>query len=165
MTTLKQVLKLVNLFQEKHLQLNDFRFGDVTELLSNGDIKYPALFCDINPTKIDKVNMETVFNLSFWAADLSNVSGGTKLNEIDVLSDLTQVCQDLITMLDDYLYQDEFEVKDISDIEYLINGNEDCAILAKFNISISVDYILNPCGIPTIDAIDKFNYKLPINLD
>lgn len=151
MTSLKQILRKVRHFQENHLQINDFRFGDVTQLLNNGDIKYPALFCDINPTSIDRVNMETVFNLSFWIADLSNVSGDTRLNEIDVLSDLTKIAEDLVSLFSSYKMQDEWEVKEVTDVEYLMDGNEDCAILAKFNISLALDYIPNDCSIPFQD--------------
>jgi hypothetical protein len=148
MTSLKQVLQRIKIYQESHLQLNDFRFGDVTQHLSNGDIKYPSLFCDINPTGIDAEDKSIIFNLSFWVADLANVSTSTRVSEIEVLSDLTRIVQDLISLFKAYDMQDEWEIKTISNIDYFIEGNEDCAILAKFDIGFSLDYLFNYCSLP-----------------
>ena len=146
--SIKQILKRIEEFQQSHLQMKDYRYGDVTLHLADSDVKYPALFVDINPVKQDWQNKVTTHTVSFWIADLANVSNATRENEIDVISDLTQIYGDFVLWLTSYQNQEDFVVRNITDGTYILNGNEDAAIILKFDASLDVDLILSENSIP-----------------
>jgi hypothetical protein len=177
--TLNSVVNRLESLALSHRQINHVFFGEVVEFLANGDIQYPACCFDINNSVISKEEHLTKFTFEVWFLDLANVDMLSSANELDVLSDLTDIAQDYIAMLFFVDYQDDFTITPSSNIEYFREKFEDLTIAAKITVTVAVDFLADRCAVPAsgvtfepgtqygpsvrIDANTVYNYMYQAN--
>lgn len=160
--TFRQIIQGVQTFQRGHLQINSFRFGDITKNLNLSNIAYPALFADIQAATIDKGQRQTFFPVQFWFVDRVNVVENEVENEVEIISDLSQMAGDLIAFLSDWELQEMFLIGDTSQVEFLYNEAADKTISTKITVNISVDYVPSLCAVPSTE--NAFSYMQTVDL-
>ncbi len=89
MVTLNQVIKNLNSIADAHYQIKSFGSGDVQEFATSGVTNYPAMWVGYENSRVE--GRAYVHVLRVYIADRL-IKG--KKNELDVLSDVQQVCLD-----------------------------------------------------------------------
>ena len=145
--TLKQVISRIETLILAHRQINHFFFGEVAERLTNGDVSYPAVFADMIAGNIDKDDRLTTYNFEFYVCGLVNVAEGAQANEIEVMSDLTSIAEDIKAMLSYNDYKD-WDISTSTDMEYLREEMEDLVLCVKLKIGIATRYNSDRCSVP-----------------
>tara|TARA_R110002074_G_scaffold333560_1_gene503796 strand:- start:29 stop:520 length:492 start_codon:yes stop_codon:yes gene_type:complete len=107
--TLNQLIKLFNDFSDDHFQLNDFGYGDTSEIGTSRKMEFPYLWITHRtPSRINVTNKTAIpqFTLTVVVADqlsdIENVgddNGSASNNEQEILSDMFQVLQDFVTYI------------------------------------------------------------------
>jgi hypothetical protein len=177
--TLNAVVNRLESLALSHRQINHVFFGEVVEFLANGDIQYPACCFDINNSVISREEHLTKFNFEIWFLDLVDIDILANGNQLDVLSDLTNIAQDYLAMLFFVDYQDDFTITPSSNIEYFREKFEDLTIAAKITVTVAVDFTADRCAVPAsgvtfepgtqygpsvrIDANTVYNYMYQAN--
>lgn len=146
--TLNQVIKRIETLALNHRQLNHFFVGDPVEYLTNGDVRYPACFLELQGSRIDKEARQTIFSFRFWLCDLEDIAIDSSANEIELQSDLTSICEDIVAMLAFTEYTD-WDVFTPGNIQYFKDKFEDLVIAAAMTIEIGVRFDANRCQVPT----------------
>jgi hypothetical protein len=147
--TLNQVIQRIKKIAEDHKQINSFRFGDVVEWLSNGEIKYPACFCDLTNSTISRNENQTRHTIEVWFCDLGNVSGESRENEIEVISDLTGIAEDFAALLN-YSGYDDWTVENNFQLQHFKEKFEDWTYAVRMTITVSSFFLDDRCQVPTV---------------
>ena len=162
--TLNQLITRLESLALSHKQINHFFVGDITEWLANGDLKYPCVFVELNPTVISRTDHRTKYNLSIWFLDLVNVDLKTRQNEMDVMSDLTAIAEDFTALLNQVDLADDLTMNMDYNLEYFREKFEDMTLAAKLDIEVGVDYRSDRCQVPSTDVVfDKTYTDMLIN--
>lgn len=146
--TLNQVIARIEAIALSHKQINSFEFGDVVDFLQGLDVVYPACFLDMSNAVFSKAEKVTTFNFRFWFCDLVNVSEGAKGNELEVQSDLTSTCEDIIALLSSPTYDRTWSISDTSPATFYTEKFEDMVGAISIDISISVRFASDRCQVP-----------------
>jgi hypothetical protein len=146
--TLNQVIQRVQGLAGSHKQINTFFFGNIIEWLSNGEVKYPACFVDVNEGVIDFTSRQTHYSVELWLADLENVDQDARSNEFEVFSDLSSIAQDLVAMIRDYTLQDDWTIAEVYPMKLMKEKFEDVTCAVMVTIEISTDFISDNCQVP-----------------
>jgi len=148
--TLNNIISYIQTMAESHKQIKSFFFGLRDEWLSNGDIQYPAMFVELKTAKVSRITRNTTYSFVCVLADLSDVASHAQENEFEVESDLTQIAEDMVSLM-------QFESDKNSDfqsskeviLEYFTDTLEDIDIAVGFQFDISTRYAANRCQVPT----------------
>lgn len=157
--TLNQILQRLRSLALSHKQINDFYFGDPHEFTANGDITYPCVFVEQIPGLIDRILKEQRFSFRIYFLDLVHVAERTEENETEVLSDMSSVAGDFLSILLSPTYQDDWIIGETAPIAPVTESLEDMAAGVFMEVSISVDFTADSCVLPTDDV------ELPTELD
>lgn len=149
---IKNIIAKIKAFKENHRMLNDFRFGDASKYLNSGDLLYPALCMDINPTDSNEKDREAIYSFSFWVFDMISTAAGAESNEVDLISDNTEIALDLISYLKSNINQELWMIlEDSVKIDYSIGVDLDNCLSAKFDLSFKIEHLYNYSEIAKID--------------
>jgi hypothetical protein len=159
--SLNQIIARLRSLALAHKQINHFFFGDVPEFDSREDITYPACFCEQQPGGIDRVNKQQRFNFRLYFVDLVHVSERTEENETEVLSDMTQVAGDLLSMLMNPLYQDDWTILDTAQVIPVTESLGDMGAGVVMDVSILIDFFADSCQVPAEDVEFDQTYDMP----
>ena len=110
--TLNQIRNKIRVFAAGHGQIVTAKFCKQHELLEEGDIKYPALYYDLETGRKEKSQM--VYSMSAIIADRINPE---KDNEAEVWNDAMLIADDLLGFLDgeeDWTLEDGAPIKPFS---------------------------------------------------
>lgn len=146
--TLNQVLIRLEALALSHKQINHFYFGDMVEWLANGEVKYPAVFVDMQAGSISKDAKQTGWDFEVWFCDLANVSESSRKNEMEVFSDLTSIAEDYRAMLEYNEFRDWY-IGESSGLQYFKEKFEDITYAIRLNVHIGKLYDSNRCQIPS----------------
>lgn len=150
--TLNQIIARVRSLSLSHLQVNHFYYGDAHEFLSNGDITYPAVFLESQPGTIDRITKTQTYNFRLSSYDLVNVATDTEANETEVLSDRSSVIDDLIAMMSNPVYQDDWTIGTTIAKGLPTEKFEDMCAGAEVDISVVIEYLSDSCVVPAEDV-------------
>lgn len=126
------------MFANQHGQLESFNFGDVESFISSDRIKYRAMNVDLEPGNISSSGNTTSYNLSCVIMDLT--AKELRKDELDVLSDLSSIAEDVVSMIKNPIYQDDYWSGDDFPVEYMVGAFQDSLVVLKFPIQINVDF-------------------------
>ncbi|CAB5217984.1 hypothetical protein UFOVP208_35 [uncultured Caudovirales phage] len=146
--TLVQVVQRLEALALSHKQINHVFYGEVVEWLSNGEIRYPACCFDINNSVMSKEDRQIKFTFEVWFLDLVDIDILANGNQLDVMSDLTQIAGDFMAMLNFYDYQDDFTIVPSYNLEFYREKFEDLTIAVKTTVTIGIDYLSDRCAVP-----------------
>lgn len=150
--TLNQIIQRIRSLSLSHRQVNSFYFGDVHEFDANGDITYPGVFLEQQPGSIDRVAKQLRYNFRLFCLDLVNVSEQTEGNETDVLSDMHGVAIDIVSMMMNAFYQDDWMIVDTAVVLPVTESLGDMVAGAVLEIGVLVDFIADSCVVPGDDV-------------
>jgi hypothetical protein len=80
------------------------------------------------------------------------VAEDTEGNETEVLSDCTQIAEDLLAMLMSPNYQDDWEIADTTVVSPFTEGLSDIVAGVVMDIGIMVEFIADSCQVPSSDV-------------
>lgn len=146
--TLNQVIKRLETLALSHKQINHFFIGDIDEFLDDSDVQYPALFCEIKPSRNSRTERLTTFNFSFYFLDLVGLSSDSLRNEWDVKSDMTSIALDYLAMLMYSGYQSDWDISTDSSMEFADYQLQDLASGVRIDVGVSVRFDANRCQVP-----------------
>lgn len=146
--TLNQVIQKVQSLAKSHKQIRTVAFGDVVELVANTGIHYPACNVDINSGSMDLASKQAFVTVQIYLLDLINVAENTRGNEIEVLSDLFSIGQDLYALISDYAIQDDWTIDKQSSVQFMREKFDDEVGAVMFTLNISTDYLKDVCQVP-----------------
>jgi len=107
-TTINQIVTLFSYFAQAHPLKPDFGFGEVSQLGTSRQMGFPYvwMFSDTSNGVTNANNQTPIFNLTFLLVDkiniqnnYNNINGSGSNNEQEVLSDMYQLAQDLVTYI------------------------------------------------------------------
>jgi len=150
--TLNNVIYKLQAFAELHKQVKHFDTGDLVDILTNGDITYPACFLEQLNGSVSISSKVTDFSFRIWFCDLADTATESQRNEVEVKSDLTSICEDYAAMLNSEAKSNSDFILSNTDfqIEYFTEKFEDVVIAAAMNITIGTKYLANRCQVPAI---------------
>jgi len=111
--TLNQLKKIFNDFQQRHLQLNSFYYGNVDKIGDSVEFVYPMFGVipgDVIVTNVTAGQQRSVrFRYTILVADLEKRDD---TNETEIHSDALQILGDFISEIDenDFFYDNEIEI-------------------------------------------------------
>lgn len=148
--TLNNIFNYLQILGDSHKQLKTTIINDRDEWLSNGSIQYPAMFLELKTAKVSRINRQTTYTFVCLLADLSNVSTFAQENQPDVQSDLTQIAEDIVSLLQyESDKNSDFQASKEITLEYLSDTLEDVTNAIGFQFDISTKYSSNRCQVPT----------------
>lgn len=153
--TLNQVVKRIETIALRHRQINSFFFGDVVEYLTFGDITYPVCICDITRGNIDRDGRTTEYNVRLVLCDLADVAMNSKMNELEVQSDLTSIAQDILAMMNYSGYSDSWDIGSNVTMEFMSEKFDDIVMAVSMDIPVFTRYDSNRCWVPTTLTFEK----------
>ena len=139
--TINQIVKSIRDYANNHAQIKYVFFGAIYDRLSKQDVKYPALFFDIESSRILAKQTELRFSLYFLDRQLQETEG------LEVMSDMLLVAQDIVAQLRNN--QNLYDVSEIIPLDFLIETDPDYLAGVKITISLTIPNINNRCIIPT----------------
>jgi hypothetical protein len=146
--TVNQVIKRIRELTLGHKQIRTFRKGLVSDFFADKTAKYPAACLqDLNGT-ISLTGKATTLNYRLFLTDLVHVSQDTKENEDDVLSDMVSIAMDLLAQFNNGNY-DDWAVSTDSNLEFIVEGDNDLHAGIVFDFSVRIMYKQNICQVPT----------------
>jgi hypothetical protein len=93
--TLNNLVQQIKDLANAHQQIKSVYFGDFPDYLSKGsDNEYPSLYFDLTGGQVQERSVVLNFSLYFFDRMLHE-----ETNETEVLSDMLEVCQDIIAQL------------------------------------------------------------------
>lgn len=162
--TLNQVIARIERLARAHRQINYFYVGDSSEWLSNGEVQYPAVFCDYNNSEIDRANKKHKFTIELYFADQTNLNQDARRNELDVFSDLVSIAEDIYAMLS-YSRFFDWTIGENCSLTFLPYQKEDAYAEVKMTVEISTAYVSNRCQVPADILFEEDQSKELTNFD
>ena len=148
MVTLNQVITNLSNIASAHYQLKSFGNGSIQEFATSGTTNYPAMWVDYESPQVR--GRDYLHVLRIYVADRL-IKG--KKNEQDVLSDIQQICLDIIAQAQSKIYgwvlvSDNISLNLFSEPRF---GDEDAGYY--FDLTLKVPFEYNRCQIPFTAAI------------
>lgn len=141
--TLNQIVKQIKDLANAHQQIKSVYFGDLADYLSRGsDNEYPSLYFDLTGGQVQERSVILNFSLYFFDRMLHEDT-----NETEVLSDMLEVCQDIIAQL---RYNNfEFDEGLNTTLTFFTEDTPDLLAGVRADITLDIPYIANRCQVPS----------------
>ena len=141
--TLNQVVKTITDLGNAHQQIKSVYFGDLADYLSRGtDNTYPSLYFDLTGGSVQERGVTLNFSLYFFDRMLHE-----ETNETEVLSDMLEVCQDIIAQLRANTFDFDEGLNAI--LTFFTEDTPDLLAGVRADISIELTFIANRCQVPS----------------
>ena len=162
--TLNNIIDRLQTLAQAHKQIKKFYIGDVVDFLTLGDVEYPACFIEFNGGNIGLSDRQTSFAFKLWFCDLENIAIDSQSNGNELYSDLTQIAQDYIAMLDyEARTKPNFLLPSQSFRMNFFNEKfEDLVCAVSLDIEIATTYAANRCQVPATDYTFTENNKMVV---
>jgi hypothetical protein len=164
--TLNQVINRLQVLALSHKQINHFFIGGIDEFLDNGDVQYPAVFCEIKQGQISRANRQATYNFTFYFLDLLNISTGALANEWEVKSDMSSVAQDYLAMVSFYEYQDSWDISTSNNVDFHSFKLHDLCAGVSVSVGVSVRFANDRCQVPAtgivFEPVDPGGSSVPV---
>jgi len=139
MATLNQIVNTIRGFGESHYQLQTAAYGEAIDVVSEGDVKYPAMFFSVDSANILLRQIE--YSFSIYILDRQLVDG----DELEVHSDTTLIAQDIVALLRDNT--NPFSIGDVQ-VTYVVESNPDYLAGVRLSLTLSTASLNDRCQIP-----------------
>lgn len=145
MLTLNQIKTGIRTFAARHGQLQTAKFCKQHELLTEGDILYPALYFDFDNAK--KEGGQMVYSFSAIIADRIRPE---KDNEAEVWSDTILIADDLLGYLDG---EDGWRLEDGAPIRPFTEATGDNTAGVRVEFVLRVPFPYDRCVTPVKESL------------
>ena len=141
--TLNQIVTTITNLANAHQQIESVYFGDFPDYLSRGtDNVYPSLYFDLTGGQIQERSLVLNFSLYFFDRMLHE-----ETNETEVLSDMLEVCQDIIAQLRHQNF--EFDEGLSATLSFFTEDTPDLLAGVKADITLDLPFLANRCVVPS----------------
>ena len=141
--TLNQVVQTINNLATAHKQIKSVYFGDLADYLSRGtENVYPSLYYDLTGGNVAERGITLNFSLYFFDRMLPEDT-----NETEVLSDMLEVCQDIIAQL---RYNNwEFDEGLNASLTFFTEETPELLAGVRADITLELPFTANRCQVPS----------------
>lgn len=141
--TLNNIVATINNLATAHKQIKSVYFGDLADYLSRGtENVYPSLYYDLTGGNIVERGVSLSFSLYFFDRMLPEDT-----NETEVLSDMLEVCQDIIAQL---RYNNwEFDEGLSATLTFFTEDTPELLAGVRADITLELPFTADRCQIPT----------------
>lgn len=149
--SLNQIVDRLRTLALAHKQIKSFYFGAPGEFDiqgGDGDVTYPALFCEKLPGSTNRAQHQHQYNFRLYFYDLVGVAEAAEENETDVLSDMDSVGLDFLAMLMSATYQDDWMISDNVSEESREEQLGDMVAGSVREVGILIDFLADSCQVP-----------------
>jgi hypothetical protein len=141
--TLNQIVQTITNLANAHQQIESVYFGDFPDYLSRGtDNVYPSLYFDLTGGQIQERSLVLNFSLYFFDRMLHE-----ETNETEVLSDMLEVCQDIIAQLRHQNF--EFDEGLSATLSFFTEDTPDLLAGVRADITLDLPFLANRCVVPS----------------
>jgi predicted RNA-binding protein associated with RNAse of E/G family len=151
--SLNQVFARLQTIAKKLRQINDFKIGNPIDILTEGDLKYPALLGVLLRGNNNKADKKNYYQFRFLFCDIENVAQDAKTNQKELYSDLTSIANDFKNILHSIDYVYDWEISSNSNVEYLEEQFKDQVMALQMDIEIGVWNDSGTCDLPLYNFI------------
>lgn len=159
--TLNQVISRLRSLALSHKQINYFYLGGAEEFDVNGDITFPACLVTLSTGAIDRANHQMRYTVVANLVDLVHVAERTEENELEVISDMTQVAAGLIALLSSPAYENDWMISDVTPVTPVDEALSDMVAGVQVEFSILVDHLNDACAEPADDVEFEQSFDMP----
>ena len=142
--SLNQILNILTTICQNHAQINDFNFGEVTDIAASEQEKYPSVWADVLPSGIGEKTL--TLNMLIKVMDIQKAD---QVNEQDTLSDTLSISQDIYAALTNPTYQDYFIIAEEVALNPIREGLPDLVNGWDMNVTFELVQLKDRCQIPT----------------
>jgi hypothetical protein len=141
--TLNNIVQTITNLGNAHQQIKSVYFGDLADYLSRGsDNVYPSLYFDLTGGNIAERSLVLNFSLYFFDRMLHE-----ETNETEVLSDMLEVCQDIIAQLRSQSF--EFDEGLSATLNFFTEDTPDLLAGVRADITLDLPFLANRCVVPS----------------
>jgi hypothetical protein len=141
--TLNNIVTTITNLANAHQQIKSVYFGDLADYLSRGsDNVYPSLYFDLTGGNIAERSLVLNFSLYFFDRMLHE-----ETNETEVLSDMLEVCQDIIAQLRSQSF--EFDEGLSATLNFFTEDTPDLLAGVRADITLDLPFLANRCVVPS----------------
>jgi PKD repeat protein len=145
--TREQLNKLLEGIATSHWQVHTYGWGDVPDLLAREDVIYPFMMVTPQASVYGENTINHTYTISIADRVLKD-----KENEVAVDSDTHQILMDVVTQLDNLLYDDVDLIKGITVTPFFDNFRHE--VTGHFaNVTVQVMYNYDACAIPSDNVV------------
>lgn len=133
--TINQIVNLFKQWSENHPQLNDFGFGPVWDFGVSREMQYPAMWMDFNTSStylVSRNNITPTYSFIFMFLDKENIqenvldeNGYMSNNVSSIMSDMEQICRDLLRFLNNPNHKIKISVEGNVTINKVVDETQD----------------------------------------
>jgi hypothetical protein len=144
--TLNSLINQFKYVSQNHAQIKGFNFGRDSEIAASEQEKYPLLWIDVTDSNIEG----TVMTVSILMKVI-DIQQPDRDNEIENLSDMLSIGQDVYAAMSDPAYQDYFIIQYASSLTPIREAYTDLVNGWEMRLDFSFMQDRNRCQIPTND--------------
>jgi hypothetical protein len=148
--TLNQTVARLRDLAVNHKQINSFRYDNLIEFLNGSDLIYPVCLIEKQePTIISKADNQTKYKFRIWFGDLINLSKDARTNSNEVESDMMEIAQDYVAMLNYSGFYDDWTITDTTNAVYSEEEFKDLIGTVYIDVEIATNFLSDRCHVPT----------------
>jgi hypothetical protein len=144
--TLNSLINQFRYVSQNHAQIKGFNFGRDAEIAASEQENYPLLWIDVTDSNIEG----TVMTVSILMK-VVDIQQPDRYNEIENLSDMLSIGQDVYAAMSDPAYQDFFIIQYASSLTPIREAYTDLVNGWEMRLDFSFMQDRNRCQIPTND--------------
>jgi surface protein len=143
MITREQIAQLLKSISEAHYQIHSYGWGDVPDLLAREDVIYPFLMVTPSSSNYEEGYATHTYTISIADRVLKD-----KVNEVNVDSDTHQILLDILSQIDNLMYDDVDVVKGGTITPFFDNFRHE--VTGHFaEVGIRVKFAYDSCAVPS----------------
>lgn len=143
MITREQIAQLLKSISEAHYQIHSYGWGDVPDLLAREDVIYPFLMVTPSSSTYEEGYATHTYTISIADRVLKD-----KANEVNVDSDTHQILLDILSQIDNLMYDDVDVVKGGTITPFFDNFRHE--VTGHFaDVGIRVKFAYDSCAVPS----------------
>jgi hypothetical protein len=143
MITREQIAQLLKSISEAHYQIHSYGWGDVPDLLAREDVIYPFLMVTPSSSNYEEGYATHTYTISIADRVLKD-----KVNEVNVDSDTHQILLDILSQIDNLMYDDVDVVKGGTITPFFDNFRHE--VTGHFaDVGIRVKFAYDSCAVPS----------------
>lgn len=145
--TLVQIVNRLRTIILAHKQVRSYNRGLISDFLTDHTTKYPAVFLNDVGGAISLIQHTSSLNFRLYFVDLVHVASDTKDNELDVLSDMVSLAQDIVSEISNPNYLD-WKIS-VENLQLIVENEGDMHAGCYLDFTVSVIFTQNRCEVPT----------------
>lgn len=155
MTSLNQIIQVLQNIATAHHQVQDFGFGQEWDIVSS-TVQYPLMYVVPQQSSVNDKIMNLKMSLLFM--DLVNKDDS---NKQEVLSDMLQIAMDVLAQLKLLPYEDLFDLDKNVTLTDFYEKYDDEVSGYKMDITLNVSMLYDQCAVPSLLTAEGTPFVFP----